>query len=291
MQGVAERISNAINEQVASVHDLNGGCIARVVGCQGERSGPLVAKIGDSSGDLRIEASMLVDLARLTSLPVPHVLHSASDLLVLQRLPGSPGASETAQSHLAELLADLHGIESPSFGYERDTLIGPLSQPNRSVETWAAFFAHQRVVHFATLAEQRRALPPGGLRTAHRLAEAMERAPWAFVAPDERPVLIHGDLWSGNFLSDGQRITGIIAPAIYYADRESELAFMSRFGGVGRAFYDRYHELRPIAEGFFEHRREMYQIYPLLVHAVLFGGGYGQRAVAAMERALSRAPR
>ncbi|MEO1279071.1 MAG: fructosamine kinase family protein, partial [Planctomycetota bacterium] len=73
--------------------------------------------------------------------------------------------------------------------------------------------------------------------------------------------------------------------------REIELSFMSLFGCVGRAFYDRYHELRPIAEGFFEHRREMYQIYPLLVHAVLFGGGYGQRAVAAMERALSRAPR
>lgn len=288
MRGAAERISLALGTPISDAHELSGGCIARVVGAMADGIGPIVAKVGDHSSDLGIEAGMLEDLARLTALPVPKVLHAAPNLLVMQRLPGSPGASDTPQAHLAELLAELHGIEGPSFGYERNTLIGPLTQPNPQNEGWASFFAHHRIMHFAQLAEQRGALPNSGLQTAHQLADAMEESPESFVAPNEPPVLIHGDLWSGNFLSDGQRITGVIDPAIYYADREIELAFISLFGCVGEAFYQRYHELQPIAEGFFEHRREMYLIYPLLVHAVLFGGGYGHRAVVAMERTLSR---
>lgn len=234
---------------------------------------------------------MLSDLAQLTSLPVPEVWHVEPSLLIMQRLAGSPAAGREAQHHLAELLAELHGIEGPSFGYDRDTPIGPLDQPNTPDEQWARFFARRRLLHFAELAEDRNALPNGGLQTAYDLARAIEERPHHFAASGERPVLIHGDLWSGNILSDGDRITGIIDPAIYYADREIELAFMGLFGCVGDVFFERYHALRPIAPGFFEHRQGMYRVYPLLVHAVLFGGGYGRQAVSAMERALSVAPR
>lgn len=230
---------------------------------------------------------MLTDLGRLSALPVPKVWHSSPDLLVMQRLPGSTGVDDSAQRHLAELLAELHGVEGQNFGYERDTLIGPLVQPNPAENLWARFFARHRVLHFAEMAEKRGGLPAAGLETARQLADALEREPGRFIAPDETPVLIHGDLWSGNMLSEGGRVTGLIDPAIYYADREIELAFMGLFGCVGTAFFERYHELRPIAPGFFEGRQGMYRIYPLLVHAALFGGGYGRQAVGAMQRALA----
>ena len=257
-----------------------------MVAAQTGEYGDIVAKLGGAEGDLTVEGAMLGDLRRLTRLPVPSVLHSSPDLLVMRRLPGTPGAAPAAQRHLAELVAELHAIEGPSFGYVRDTLIGPLPQPNPSVERWSEFFARHRLVHYARLAHDRHALPADGLDAAMRLAEAIERQPERFIAHDEPPVLIHGDLWSGNILSEGDRVTGVIDPAIYHADREIELAFMDLFGGVGPAFWERYHELRPIREGFFERRRTMYQIYPLLVHAALFGGGYGGRAVEAMGRAL-----
>lgn len=277
----------ALGTRISGLADLHGGCIARVVGGVAENLGDFVAKIGDGSSDLTIEAAMLRDLGRLTTLPVPTVWHEEPGLLVMARLPGSTGAGEHTQRHLAELLAELHGIKGPSFGYERSTLIGPLNQPNEPDASWARFFAQYRIKHFAELAHTRGALPSGGLDTARRLADAIEAEPDRFIATDEPPVLIHGDLWSGNFLSQGGRITGLIDPAIYYADREIELAFMGLFGCVGRPFFERYHELRPIAPGFFERRQGMYRIYPLLVHAALFGSGYGRQAAGAMTRALT----
>lgn len=287
MADLAQIISNALGTPVDGIAEMHGGCIARVVGGTAEGRGSFVAKIGDGASDLTIEAGMLEDLGRLSALPVPSVWHSSRDLLVLERLPGSTGVDYHSQRHLAELLAELHGIEGPVFGYERDTLIGPLTQPNDQEHSWARFFARQRVIHFAGLAEQRGALPPGGFETAKTLANAVEKEPDRFIAPGERPVLIHGDLWAGNMLSDGAQVTGLIDPAIYYADREIELAFMGLFGCVGEAFFDRYHELCPIAPGFFELRLGMYRVYPLLVHAALFGGGYGRQAVGAMHRALT----
>jgi len=266
---------------------MHGGCIARVVRGTAKGRGAFVAKIGDGRSDLTVEAMMLADLGRLSSLPVPSVWHASPDLLVMQRLPGSAGVDTRAQRHLAELLAGLHGIEGPNFGYDRDTLIGPLTQPNPQEASWPRFFARHRLLHFAALADQRGALPPNGMDTANKLADSIENEPGRLTALGERPVLIHGDLWAGNMLSEGGRVTGLIDPAIYYADREIELAFMGLFGCVGSDFFRRYHELRPIAPGFFEHRQGMYRVYPLLVHAILFGGGYGQQAVGAMRRALS----
>lgn len=283
---LAGLISEAIGVPIDGVAELHGGCIARVVGGQALGRGPFVAKIGDGQSDLTIESGMLADLGRLAPVPVPKVWHASRDLLVMERLPGSTGVDDRAQRRLAEVLADLHGVSGPAFGYDHDTLIGPLTQPNGWEQSWGKFFARHRVLHFARLADERGALPPGGLVAAERLAEALEREPERLIAPHERPVLIHGDLWSGNVLSEGGRLTALLDPAIYYADREVELAFMGLFGCVGRAFFERYHELRPIAPGYFERRQGMYRVYPLLVHAVLFGVGYGVQAVAAMRGAL-----
>ena len=92
----------------------------------------------------------------------------------------------------------------------------------------------------------------------------------------EQPALIHGDAWTTNILAREGRITAFLDPSVYYAHPEIELAFTTLFGTFGGAFFERYHELRPIRAGF-ETRRDIYNLYPLLVHARLFGGGYASQ--------------
>ncbi|MEO1007317.1 MAG: fructosamine kinase family protein [Planctomycetota bacterium] len=288
-----ERIAAALGTEIEPLERLAGGCIADVVATTTRHHGPIVAKLAGSDGTLDVEAGMLRDLAvRAPFLPNPEIYYADAGLLIMERLPGSTGIGIDAQPHLAELLAELHGVTAPKFGYPRDTLIGSLPQPNAAGSRpgcWADFFAEHRVRAFATRARTRGSISEAGLRTAHALADAIRSSPERYVAPGEDPVLIHGDLWSGNMLSDGGRVTGLIDPAIYFADREIELAFVTLFGCVGDAFFGRYGELRPIQPGFWEFRRDLYTIYPLLVHATLFGGGYGAQAEAAMARVLGRA--
>jgi fructosamine-3-kinase len=93
----------------------------------------------------------------------------------------------------------------------------------------------------------------------------------------ERPSLIHGDVWGGNVLARGDRIAAFLDPAIYHADPEIELAFIALFGTFGERFFRCYGELRGIRPGFFEARRHLYNLYPLLVHVYFFGGGYVTR--------------
>ena len=98
------------------------------------------------------------------------------------------------------------------------------------------------------------------------------------------PSLIHGDLWGGNILVKAGRIAAFVDPAIHYADAEVELAFTTLFGTFGQAFFDRYREHRPIAPGFFEARRDIYNLYPLLVHTTLFGGHYAASVDGILRR-------
>jgi fructosamine-3-kinase len=100
----------------------------------------------------------------------------------------------------------------------------------------------------------------------------------------EQPALIHGDMWGGNVLPDNGRIAGFVDPAIYYAHPEIELAFSTLFSTYGKPFFRRYEEIRPLQPDFFEERRDVYNLYPLLVHVRLFGGSY----VGQVKRILSR---
>lgn len=106
----------------------------------------------------------------------------------------------------------------------------------------------------------------------HRLDQfAAHLGDW--LSEPEHPALIHGDAWTTNILASGSRITGFLDPAVYYAHPEIELAFMTLFNTFGAAFFRRYNAQRPIQAGFFETHRDIYNLYPLLVHVRLFGGG------------------
>jgi fructosamine-3-kinase len=156
-----------------------------------------------------------------------------------------------------------HGLEEP-------TLIGGLHQPNPWADSWLTFFREQRLLYMGREAVRRGRLPEAIFGRLAEFAAHLDR----WLMEPQRPSLIHGDVWTTNVLALGDQVTGFVDPAIYYADPEIELAFITLFGTFARPFFTRYQEIRPLAPGFFEERRDIYNLYPLLVHVTLFGGGY-----------------
>ncbi|MFP4599208.1 MAG: fructosamine kinase family protein [Persicimonas sp.] len=258
-----------------SIEPLRGGCIGTVRLVRMPGGGDLVArnlvaKLGDAQSKLSIEGEMLRYLGEHSGLPVPEVTHSSDELLVMEFIDSSGGASKAAHRHAAELLAELHGHTADKYGFERDTLIGSLDQPNPWEDSWLDFFAEHRLSYLAEACVAKGQMPASLGRQVDSLCTKLDR----YIDRPNPPSLIHGDVWGGNVLFDGDRIAGFIDPAVYYADPEIELAFTCLFRTFDEAFYARYDELRGIADGFWEVRKDLYNLYPLLVHVWHFGGGY-----------------
>ncbi len=274
-------INRALGQTISDIEPLSGGCIGQVYRVRLADGTAVVAKADDSSTPkLDIEGYMLRFLINHSSLPVPEVLFSAPDLLIMTYIPGNSHFSPAAQCHAAELLATLHAQTAPAYGLERDTLIGGLHQPNAWQPSWLDFFREQRLLYMAQEGVQVGRLPAAILGRLEKFCARL--ADW--LAEPERPSLLHGDVWTTNVLAQNGRITGFLDPAIYYGHPEIELAFTTLFGTFNQPFFARYHELRPLLPGFFEERRHIYNLYPLLVHVRLFGGSY----VASVAQVLQR---
>lgn len=266
----AGRIEAAIGRRPLQLAPLSGGCIAEIYRADFAGGEQLVAKLAGGDGDFALEAYMLDYLRRNSALPVPVVIHGAPDLLIMDFIETAGGLTASAERHAAELLAALHSVSAPEFGHERDTLIGPLHQPNVQSPSWREFFRDQRLLHMARVALDAGRLPGATMTRIETLAGRLDE----WIEEPDRPSLVHGDMWGGNVLTKDGRIAGFVDPAIYHADAEIELAFATLFSTFGEPFFQRYSEIRPIRPGFFEARRELYNLYPLLVHVRLFGGGY-----------------
>jgi fructosamine-3-kinase len=238
------------------------------------------AKRGGKSG-LELEAFMLGELARLSELPVPRVHHVTRDLLVMDFIENDAGGiTESVERHAGELIARLHVTPRERFGYSRDTLIGPLPQPNPPSSLWVQFFRDHRLMVKAREAYREGSLPSPLLKRIERLAERIED----YLIEPAYPSLLHGDLWTGNVLVREGRIAGFVDPAISCGHPEIELAFTTMFGTFGEAFFTAYESLMPLEPGFHELRASLYNLYPSLIHVRLFGSSY----LSGIERTLAR---
>ncbi|MEM7427401.1 MAG: fructosamine kinase family protein [Pseudomonadota bacterium] len=248
-----------------------------------ESGGKVLVKTGapDLAGHLETEAFMLRALGAAGGFPVPKVLLSEPDLLVMDWIENE-GAPRTARQerHAGELLAALHSLPVDRFGYHRDTVIGGLPQPNPPVDSWVSFFRSHRLMFIATTCAQRGVVHPGELRRITTLAGRLG----TYLNEPKHPSLLHGDLWQGNVLARGDHIAAFIDPAVYHGHPEIELAFTTLFGTFGDAFFEAYGANAALQPDFFEIRRDIYNIYPNLVHAALFGRSY----VAPVLRVLDR---
>ncbi|MGD8586600.1 MAG: fructosamine kinase family protein [Chloroflexota bacterium] len=270
---LGEQIAAALGADVTRIAPLSGGSVAQVYRVELVDGTRLVAKQdGQARGKLALEGQMLRYLKANSRLPVPDVLYNDDDLLLMAFVDGRSQFDAGSRRHAAELLAELHAITADQYGFEYDTLIGGLHQPNPWSGSWLSFFRDQRLLSMGRQALDAGRLPATLLSRLERFAGQLER----WLEEPERPSLIHGDAWTGNILAANGRITAFLDPAIYFADAEIELAFTTLFGTFGRRFFDRYQEIRPIRPGFMQRRKTIYNLYPLLVHVRLFGGSYVQ---------------
>lgn len=277
---LSARIEQTIGKGPVRLHPLSGGCVGEVYRADMADGSKMAVKTGGSGSGLAIEGAMLRYLADHSELPVPTVFHADDTLLLMSWIENSGALGPASQRHAADLLAALHCVKGEHYGHHEDALIGGLHQPNRPSESWLDFFREQRLLHMGHEAVKAGRLPS---RTMARVEDLCWRLD-EWIEEPKAPSLIHGDMWGGNVLVDGDTISGFIDPALYYADPEIELAFSTLFNTFNEPFFARYQEHRPLKPGFFEQRCDLYNLYPLLVHVRLFGGSY----VGSVERTLAK---
>lgn len=280
------RIERALGRRPCSITPLAGGCVGDVRLAEFAEGEPVVIKAGAESLD--IEGAMLRFLAEHSGVPVPRVLHAEPTLLLMEFVEndGTITSRASEQAHAGELLASLHdvrpfGSQASQFGFESDTLIGGLAQANPWTGSWVGFFAEQRLIAMSNEARRAGMAPEELCARVERFAR--DRLSDLLDEP-ARPSLLHGDAWAGNILVRDGRVAAYIDPALYFGHAEAELAFGTLFGTFGDPFFEAYRARRAIEPGFFEVRRAIYNLYPLLVHVRLFGGGYVAQVDATLRR-------
>jgi len=229
-------------------------------------------------GFFAAEARGLSWLAEPDAVAVPEVLAVDTDCLVLPWIEPGKATAEAATGFGREL-ARLHAAGAASFGAEEDGYIGRLPMPNGSADGWPEFYATRRVLPYLAAARNRDAISAEDAAIVEGVLGRL-----ADLVPDEPAARLHGDLWNGNVIWGADGRAHVIDPAAHGGHRETDLAMLSLFGLPHLPkVLEAYAEVAPPAEGW-EDRLGLHQLFPLLVHAVLFGGGYGARAAAVAAR-------
>ncbi len=217
-----------------------------------------VVKTSDQREKLAIEAHMLEDLHE-AKIRVPQVILSQGSFLVLEHIQTMDQAKVTQELDAAKLLGRLHTVtnESRMYGYYYDTTIGPFPQKNEQTQyNWTLFLGQMRIIPMARHCYDEGKIPKQMLERLEALCRDLyKRIDMTTIYPS----LLHGDVWSGNVLFEKEGAC-LIDPAIYYGDREMELAFIRLFGTFGETFFNAYEEIHPLSDDFFESKVPIYQI-------------------------------
>jgi fructosamine-3-kinase len=268
---------------VSDVRRIGGGDINeafRVVLADGSDAF-VKTRAQSSPGEYAAEAAGLGWLAEPGALRTPRVLAVDEHYLTLEWI--EPGRlDEAGAEELGRGLAATHAAGAGGFGGiggDGPARFGSLGLGNEPTADWPSFYAERRLRPLAAIARDRDALPASAVAAVERVCERIGE----LCGPPEPPARLHGDLWSGNVMADRGGRPWLIDPSAYGGHREIDLAMLRLFGAPSERVYSAYEETAPLADGWPE-RVELYQLLPLLVHALLFGGSYG----AAAERAALR---
>lgn len=283
MGTVANRAESLLGTAVVATTPVAGGdiCTATRLRLSDGRSALIKTRAHAPDRFFTTEAAGLHWLAAAGGAAVPEVLAGAEDCLIVAWVePGRPTAE--AAEDLGRGLAETHRAGADAFGSDSDGFIGTLPLPNRPAASWPEFYAGRRVLPYLKAARDRDAIEPDDAQVIEAAMHRIED----LAGPAEPPSRVHGDLWSGNVLWGTDGRAWLIDPAAHGGHRETDLAMLALFGAPHLArLVDAYDEAAPLAEGW-RARVPLHQLHPLLVHAVLFGGGYGARAAAAARSLL-----
>jgi len=300
---IADAVCRALDERglgrrVERVESVGGGCINHGARLETDAGASVFLKWNAAAppGMFEAEADGLEALADAGTLRVPAPLawsdgahagaagedgHETSvSWLLMEHVPAGR-ASGAVDERLGAGLAALHAsAEGDGFGWARDNWIGSLPQANEPSSSWADFWRERRLAP-----QLERARARGHLKDA-ALDRVLDLCP-AALADVERPHLLHGDLWGGNWFAAEGGEPVLIDPAVYRGHGEVDLAMSELFGGFAPGFYDAYREARGITSAYGAYRRDLYQLYYLLAHVNLFGAGYEAGSLRAARRVVA----
>ena len=265
---------------------LGGGCINQTWRVSdGQRDFFVKLNAAASLPLFEAEAAGLAELAATRTVRAPEPMGSGVAAghawLMLEYLPLMNGGTR-AMEKLGHLLAALHARPRRGFGWHRDNAIGATLQINAYRDDWIEFWREQRLGFQLDLAARN-----GYAGALQQQGEQLQiRLDGLFVGHSPTPALLHGDLWSGNAGCTVEGEPVIFDPAVYYGDREADLAMTELFGGFPKSFYAAYREVLPLATGY-PQRRTLYNLYHILNHLNLFGGSYRAQAERMMAQLLA----
>lgn len=280
---IADEIERQIGSRILQFAPATGGCINHGGTCTYE-AGAFFLKWNDRQkfpGMFAAEANGLSLLGRATSIHIPRVIRCAEvasfQFLLLENIAEGKRGTDYWRN-LGKGLAQLHRASADSFGLDHNNYIGSLGQVNSQKASWVEFFAEQRLGVQLKLARDEGNIDS---RLSKKFDVLLNNLGHLLV--EEPPSLLHGDLWGGNIMTNQNGQPSLIDPAVYFGNREVDLAMTSLFGGFDRTFFDHYNEAFPLAAQY-EDRLDLYNLYPLLVHVNLFGAGYVRQVEAVLSR-------
>lgn len=276
---IISKVEDWAGQKVLSTKPIGGGCISKAEFLSFEDGSTCFMKTSHTAPDVfEKEAKGLQELRKAGCIRVPKVLFFDQDCLLLERIQQGEPAFDFF-TNFGRQLARLHQYGALRFGFPQNNYLGSTPQINTAnkveAENWCDFYYNKRLLYQYKLAEEKGLIGPelknGFILLENRIEEILEGS-------EEKPALLHGDLWSGNFLCDSKSQACLIDPAVYYGHREAEMAMTRLFGGFDQAFYSSYQKTYPLPEGY-DYRQNIYMLYHVLNHLNIFGNNYYGQAV------------
>lgn len=287
-----QQIETAISEHlgrpysIKSKSSVGGGCINSAFRIKSEdQEYFLKLNSADKLEMFVAEAEGLQELANTKAIHVPEPIcygtTNGQAFIVMESL-NLGGSKPAVMEIFAEQLASMHQHTKDQFGWHRDNTIGSTHQPNQWHSNWIEFWREQRLGFQLKLAS-RHGASQGLLNKGEMLQSKLDVF---FTDYQPQASLLHGDLWSGNYsiMSNGEPV--IFDPAVYYGDREADMAMTELFGGFGNDFYSAYNNAWPLDEGY-RIRKTIYNLYHIINHFNMFGGSYASQAEGMIDRLLA----
>lgn len=275
---VTDQLTAALGARVVAMSPVSGGSICDSYHARLADGRDVFVKSHARAADMfELEAAGLMWLREAEAVPVPEVLAASRDILVLEYVPAGRSGASSGQAELGRALAALHRSGAAGWGWHHPANLATVPLSNEPTATWSEFYGRRRLIPLARMCRAKGVIDAAAVTSTEALADRLPD----LVGPSEPPSRLHGDLWGGNVLWAEDGRAWLVDPSCYGGHREVDLAMLRLFGSPGAPFWDAYAETWPLAEGWQE-RVRLYQLLPLMVHALLFGGGYVGSALAVL---------
>lgn len=281
---IQNKIEIHLNSKILSTKYISGGCISDsslITLSSGEKYF-LKTNSNNPKDMFRKEANGLREIEKSKSIRVPAVILVDDDFILLECINGASKANNFFED-FGERFAKMHKYKSDYFGFYEDNYIGSTVQINIATEEekfdWTKFYFNKRLLFQFKLAEKNGYVDNNFRNLFKKLESKIETI---LDGQNEKPSLLHGDLWSGNYIVDENGKACLIDPAVYYGNREADLAMTKLFGGFSSSFYNSYNDSYPLRDGY-NFRENIYKLYHVLNHLNLFGSAYYHQAVSLIK--------